>query len=215
MDNTFFKKFAPKEPKFFPILNDIAAVIVSASELMIEFATHGNADNAEEYYTQIKTEERRGDTLHNQIFQELNNTFITPFDREDIHHLATQMDDVTDYINSAAKKIFLYNPKEMPEGAVELARLINAGADTIQLAIRSLGDLKKSRKAIFEYCTELHHIENQADDIYEAFLIELFETQKDGVELIKQKEIMQELEKATDTAESVGKTIKTIIVKYT
>ena len=74
--------------------------------------------------------------------------------------------------------------------------------------------MKKSRKNVSQYCFELHSVENKADDVYEHFLIELFQKQSDSVELIKQKEIMYELEKATDAAEAVGKIIKTIIVKY-
>jgi predicted phosphate transport protein (TIGR00153 family) len=186
----------------------------NASDLMIEFIDKGTAENSEDFYNKIKTEERKGDALSNKIFDELNTTFITPFDREDIHHLATRMDDVTDFINSAAKRIFLYKPKQMPPGAKELAIIIKEGAVTLEKAINELDILKKSRKRVSEYCTELHVLENKADDIFNQFLINLFENQHDSVELIKQKEIMYELEKATDTTESVGKIIKTIIVKY-
>ena len=214
MDNTFFSKFTPKEPKFFPLLKEIVAVIKNASALMAEFVEKGNHENAADYYKMIKDEERKGDALSNRIFDELNSTFITPFDREDIHHLATRMDDVTDYINSAAKRIFLYNPKEIPAAAKELVKLIQETGEWIDKAVGELDVLKKSRKNVSQYCVELHLIENKADDVYEHFLIKLFANQKDGVELIKQKEIMYELEKATDAAEAVGKIIKTIIVKY-
>lgn len=149
-----------------------------------------------------------------KIFDELNSTFITPFDREDIHHLADRLDDVTDFINSCAKRIVLYNPKEMPKDAIELALLIKEGAICIGKAVDELDVLKKNSKKIKEYCKELHSIENKADDVYENFLINLFQNQKDAVEIIKLKEIMNELEKATDAAEYVGKIIKTIIVKY-
>ncbi|MFA6702501.1 MAG: DUF47 family protein [Dysgonamonadaceae bacterium] len=214
MDNTFFSKFTPKEPKFFPLLKGIVEVIKSASDLMLELVEKGNHQNAADYYRRIKDEERKGDAISNHIFDELNKSFITPFDREDIHHLATRLDDVTDYINSAAKRIFLYNPKEMPEGAKEMALLIQESAVWMEKAVNELDVLKKSRDNVSQYCTELHTIENKADDVYEHFLIQLFEKQHDGVELIKEKEIMYELEKATDAAEGVGKIIKTIIVKY-
>jgi predicted phosphate transport protein (TIGR00153 family) len=186
----------------------------SASELMLEFVEKGNHANAADYYKMIKDEERKGDTLSNKIFDELNATFITPFDREDIHNLATKMDDVTDYINSAAKKYFLYNPNEMPAAAREMVGLIIEATVQIENSVNELDVLKKSRKRISEYCQKLHLIENRADDVYDHFLIELFENQKDGIELIKLKEIMFELEKAVDTTEGVGKIIKTIIVKY-
>ena len=214
MNNSFFSKFTPKEPKFFPLLKGIVEVIKSASYLMLEFVEKGNHANAADYYKKIKDEERKGDTLSNKIFDELNATFITPFDREDIHNLATKMDDVTDYINSAAKKVFLYNPKEMPAAAKDMVELIIEASVQIEKAVNELDVLKKSRKRVSDYCRELHLIENRADDVYEHFLIDLFENQKESIELIKKKEIMFELEKATDAAEGVGKIIKTIIVKY-
>lgn len=214
MNNSFFSKFTPKEPKFFPILKEMADVILVASDLIIECVQNNDHEAAIEFYKKIKEQERIGDALSARIFDELNSTFITPFDREDIHHLADRLDDVTDFINSCAKKIVLYKPKKMPENAGELALLIKDGAICIGKAVDELNVLKKSSKKVKEYCVELHDIENKADDVYEHFLIELFDKEKDGIEIIKLKEIMYELEKATDAAEYVGKIIKTIIVKY-
>lgn len=214
MNNSFFSKFTPKETKFFPVLKDMADVLLVASDLIIECLQNYDHDKAIEYYKKIKEQERKGDALSGKIFDDLNTTFITPFDREDINHLADRLDDVTDYINSCAKRIVLYNPKQIPASAIEMAHLIKEGAICIGQAVEELDILKKNRKRITQYCTELHDIENKADDVYEHFLIDLFENQKDAVEIIKQKEIMYELEKATDAAEYVGKIIKTIIVKY-
>ncbi|HJV78326.1 MAG TPA: DUF47 family protein [Paludibacter sp.] len=214
MNNSFFSKFTPKETKFIPILKEMADVLLVASDLIIESVQTNDHESAIDYYKKIKVQERKGDELSGRIFDELNSTFITPFDREDIHHLADRLDDVTDFINSCSKKIVLYNPKKMPAGAVELANFIKEGAICIGKAVDELDVLKKDSKKIKEYCAELHVIENKADDVYEHFLIDLFENEKDAVEIIKLKEIMYELEKATDAAEYVGKIIKTIIVKY-
>jgi predicted phosphate transport protein (TIGR00153 family) len=212
--NNFFDKFVPKEPKFFPILKEMADVILVASDLIIECVQKDDHESAVEFYKKIKEQEKKGDALSVKIFDELNSTFITPFDREDIHHLADRLDDVTDYINSCAKRIVLYNPKQLPKEAIDLALLIKEGAVCIGKAVDELNVMKKNSKKIKEYCVELHNIENKADDVYENFLIQLFENEKDAVEIIKLKEIMYELEKATDAAEYVGKIIKTIIVKY-
>jgi len=214
MNNSFFSKFSPKETKFFPILKEMSEVLLVASDLMIECVQNSNHESAIEFYKKIKEQERKGDALSNRIFDELNTTFITPFDREDINHLSVRLDDVTDYINSCAKRIALYNPRNMPESALDLARLIREGAVCIGKAVEELDVLKKNSKKIKDYCVELHDIENRADDVYEHFIIELFEEEKDGIEIIKLKEIMYELEKATDAAEYVGKIIQTIIVKY-
>ena len=152
--------------------------MLEASKLMIDFIENGNIQNAESYYNKIKEKEKEGDILTNRVFDELNVTFITPFDREDIHMLANRMDDVTDHINSAAKRVFLYNPKEMPPGSKELSEIIKKGAETLVKAIGELDILKKSRKRVSQYCSDLHALENEADDIYDGFLINLFENQK-------------------------------------
>lgn len=214
MDNSFFSKFTPKEPKFFPVLKEMTDVMLVATDLIIECVRKGDHQSAIEYYKKIKEQEKRGDVLSNKIFDDLNSTFITPFDREDINHLATLLDDVTDRIHGCAKKIVLYNPRVMPKSAVDLALELRAGAVCLGKAVDELDVLKKSAKKIKEYCKEIHDIENRADDVYEHFLIDLFENQKDGIELIKLKEIMSELEKATDVTDQVGKVIRTIIVKY-
>ncbi len=212
--NSFLSVFTPKEPKFFPILKDMTTVMIAASEIMIDFLKNYDHETANDYFIRIKEQEKKGDILSTKVFDELNSTFITPFDREDIHNLANKLDDVTDIINSCAKKILLYNPKQMPQGAVELALVLNRCAHTISNAIDELNILKKTSKDIKIYCKELHDLEHEADDVYERFLIELFANEKDAIEVIKLKEIMAELEKSTDVAEYVGKIIQTIIVKY-
>ncbi|MCK9311470.1 MAG: DUF47 family protein [Bacteroidales bacterium] len=214
MNNSFFSKFTPKEPKFFPVLKEMSDVMLVASDLLIEFIRNYDHTTAAEYYKKIKEQEKKGDILSNKIFDDLNTTFITPFDREDINHLAGRLDDVTDYINSCAKRMVLYNPASMPPSASEMAALIKEGVICIGKAVDELDVLKKDAKKIKGYCQELHDIENRADDVYEHFIIDLFEKEKDSIEIIKLKEIMFELEKATDVAEYVGKIIKTIVVKY-
>ena len=214
MTNSFFSKLAPKEPKFFPLLKDMSDVMLVASNLLIEFINNYDHSTAIDYYKKIKEQERKGDTISNQIFGELNTTFLAPFDREDINKLANKLDDVTDCINSCAKRMVLYNPAQMPESASELAGLIRDGATCIGKAIDELHLSKKDSQKIKGYCTDLHDIENRADDVYENFIINLFKDGKDDIEIIKLKEIMYELEKATDVAEYVGKIIKTILVKY-
>ena len=117
------------------------------------------------------------------------------------------MDDVIDGINSCAKRISIYNPRPISESGKELSRLIQEEAIYI---CKAMDELETFR----EYCSKLHEIENQADDVYEFFITKLFEEEKDCIELIKIKEIMHELEKTTDAAEHVGKILKSLIVKY-
>ena len=214
MDNSFFSKLTPKEPKFFPLLSGLSDVIIEITDMMVEFISHYNPEHAETCYKKIKEIERKGDRLANKIFEELNVSFITPFDREDINDLSSKMDDVNDFINSAAKKIYLYRPEQIPQAAFDLVNCLKDSALYIKRAVDELCFLKKKMKEIKEYCDNLHTLENKADDIYEHFLIELFRNGTSAVEIIKVKEIVSELERATDVAERVGKIIKKIIVKY-
>ncbi|OIP84413.1 MAG: phosphate transport regulator [Porphyromonadaceae bacterium CG2_30_38_12] len=212
--NNFLSFFTPKETKFFPVLKQLSQVSIRASELMIELLQNYNHETISDYYKLIKEEEKKGDTLTNKIFDDLNSTFITPFDREDIHTLANKMDDVTDIINTCAKKIMLYNPKQIPASTLQIAVVLKKCTIAIDKAVQELDILKKNPKNVKQYCKQLHDYEHDADDVYENFLIELFENEKNAIEVIKIKEIMSELEKATDIAEYVGKIIQTIIIKY-
>ena len=214
MNNSFLSKLTPKEHKFFPVLKDMSNVMIDASNLMTEFVNNYQHATAAEYYRKIKDKERDGDHLSTKIFDDLNTTFITPFDREDIDALANRLDDVIDRINSCAKRILIYNPKQLPDSAKQLVQIIHDCTLCIGKAVDELDTLKQNPRRIKEYCKELHNLENQADEVYENFIIALFENEKDSIELLKIKEIMYELEKATDVAEYAGKIIKTIIVKY-
>ena len=216
MDNSFFSKFAPKEPKFFPLLDKLAETVLKASHLLVDFVEKKrNNEDISESYKLIKEQERKGDKITQTIFDALSSTFITPFDREDVHDLANNVDDVLDAINSCAKRINIYNPKTLPTEALELANLLTKGAEDLQKSILKLHNLKKNSSEILGLCEELHVMENKGDDIYEDFITHLFENEKDTIELIKLKNIMEELERATDAEEHAGKVIKTIIVKNT
>ena len=214
MKNSFFSRFTPKEPKFFPLLKQLSVVLSDASTLLVESLQHDLPAERAAHYKKIKDKEREGDKITHRIHDELSTTFITPFDREDIHALASCMDDVIDGINSCYKRIAIYNPHPISESGKELSRLIQEEAIIISKAMDELETFRKKPAALREYCTKLHDIENQADDVYEFFIKKLFEEEKDCIELIKIKEIMHELEKTTDAAEHVGKILKSFIVKY-
>lgn len=214
MKNSFFSRFTPNEPKFFPLLKQLSEVLSASSALLVESLHHDLPSERLEYYKQIKDMEREGDRLTHSIFDQLGTTFITPFDREDIHDLASCMDDVIDGINSCAKRINIYNPRPISDSGKELSRLIQEETVYIGKAMDELETFRKNPTPLRACCTKLHDIENQADDVYEFFITKLFEEEKDCIELIKIKEIMHELEKTTDAAEHVGKILKNLIVKY-
>ena len=181
---------------------------------MVSSLPKSTPEEREETYRKIKDLEHEGDKLSQKILDELSSTFITPFDREDIHDLASSIDDVIDGINSCAKRIHIYNPRPISERGKELALFIQEEAGYIHKAMDELETFRKKPAALRGYCSKLHDIENQADDLYELFIKKLFEEEKDCIEIIKIKEIMYELEKTTDAAEHVGKILRNFIVKY-
>lgn len=196
------------------MLNEMTHVITEEAKLIAECVANYDYEKSKDYFKRIKEFERRGDRTLTQIFEALNTTFITPFDREDIHDLANMLDDIADYINNCAKRIVLYHPKKIPISALQLAQLLIKAANNLSNAIKNIDNLKKHAAEVKEWCNELHFIENQADDIYEMFVRELFENETDAIEVIKLKEIVHELEDAADAVEDAGNIIKTIIVKY-
>lgn len=210
----FFQFFLPRETKFLPLLNGQADDIVKASSELVLFTTCQEPERRQEIYAGIKSLEQHCDTLTNRILDELNNTFITPFDREDIHTLASQLDDVLDIITGVAKRTVLYRPRYMHPSAGELAAIIARSAECLSSAIRELATVRRDPTVVKTECRKLHELENQADDIYENYVTLLFREEQNAIELLKQVEIIQFLENATDKAYRVSDTLKTIVVKY-
>lgn len=212
--NSIFSVFLPKEDKFFPMFRRIGEATVEAADLFTQLISETDRSKQEEIYPQIKAIETECDQIVIQIFDELNDAFVSPFDREDIHELTNQLDDVVDLITSSAKRILLYSPKQIPNEAMHMAEIILEGAKCIRIGMSELKTMSKKSELALEQCQRLHDLEHEGDEVYETFLKELFENEKDAVELLKMKDLMQGMESATDKTNSVGKTLKTIIVKY-
>lgn len=210
--NRFLKLLTPKEKKFYPMFEESADNLVAGAILLNKMFMVQDQAEKEKIMLQIKEHEKIGDEITHHLYDELNKTFITPFDREDVNRLTCSLDDVMDYINSVCSKIRNHPPKEQPEFFLDLSELIMQAAREIKVAIAELENLKNPKK-IMDACIRINEIENQADDIYHKSLSILFENETNAVELIKIKEILASLEKATDKAEDVSDVLKSIIVK--
>ncbi len=210
--NSIFSNFTPKDTKFIPLLKETAVILVEASVLLELLFTSDK--RRKDLCRQIKDEEVKGDKVTGRISKALNETFITPFDREDIHALADEMDDAIDCINRSAQKVLLYSPESLPKCTVRLAGITRKGTELVQASINELPKLKKNDQQVRKYCKEIKKLEETADDIYENGIMTLFKEEKNIVELIKLKEIIQELEMSVNKINTVGKVLKTIIVKY-
>ena len=212
--NTLLSFFTPKDTRFFPLLKETSAILVQASSLLQELFKLTEKEKRKELCTLIKAEEIKGDKVTGAILKALNATFITPFDREDINALADVMDDVIDAINRASQKILLYSPDNLPDSMRLMTDIIEKGTIEIQGAIDELTHLKHSDKKLRAHYKEIKRLEEEADVVYENGIIMLFKEETNAVELIKLKEIIQELEKTANKINDTGKVLKTIFVKY-
>jgi predicted phosphate transport protein (TIGR00153 family) len=207
-----FSKLVPKEKKFFPMFESSSVNIVKTAELFKMLIGTTDQDAKEELFRDIKDLETKGDEITHTIFDELDTTFITPFDREDVHKLAFTLDDVLDFINGSSQRIKLYKPKIFPRQFTTFSELILEGTREIDKAVKELRKLKKPNE-ISRAVIRINEIENEADDLYHIILSDLFENEKDAIELIKKKEIIQTMERAADRIEDVADVLKTIVIK--
>ncbi len=207
------KYFVPKETAFFPLFEEDAQILIKGAELLKDLVSTTDADDRDAFIARIKATETEGDRVTDKIFTQLNKSFITPFDREDIHELASSIDDVLDNINAASQRIRLYKPKTLTPEMYQVAEIISQVAHQVEIAVNGLSHPGKNREMIENACDEINLLENKADHVYNLAISKLFEEQKDTIELIKTKEIHQSLEKSVDKAEDVSDVIRTIMVK--
>ncbi len=212
--NSIFSFFLPKESTFFPLFEASGKLLSEAGTIFIEFVKTTDIEERRNIYKRIKETEKKGDGITNELFEALNDTFVTPFDREDIRMLADALDDVLDYINGASKRIVLYNPEVLPQQAFELVDIIQKGCDEIRSAMIEFSSLKTKGEIVRARCSMMKELEREADDLYEHFMLDVFQMEKDAIELFKLTQIMKELERTTNCVNDVAKVLKTILIKY-
>lgn len=213
MATGFIKKILlPKEEKFFPLFEGLADMVSDSAQILLKIVESPEPAVQHDLFREIKSLEKKADDIAHGVFDALDTTFITPFDREDIHQLTSKMDDVLDYVNAASQQIKLYKPKKLLPQFKEMVLIIIRGCEQIKVATKELHNLKKPGK-ISDACVKINELENVADDIYHQLLSELFESETNAIELIKNKEILETLELASDSIEDVSDILKTIIIK--
>jgi uncharacterized protein Yka (UPF0111/DUF47 family) len=211
--NSIMKIFMPKDRVFYTLFEQVADTMSKMGRVLKEVVKEPDFDKRAGLISQIEDLEHVNDDFTHQIFTELGRNFITPFDREDIHYLATSLDDVCDYIFATAKKINFYKVNPNDQGIQKMADLIEQGSEQIRAAVHELRNMRDMRK-ITEALVKVNSIENQADDIFDLSIERLFETEPDAKEVIKKREIYQVMEIVTDKCEDAANVIESIIIKY-
>lgn len=211
--NSIFQYFLPKDKKFFPLFESASANLITLSDYLVEAVNASDLEHRNELIKKIDDLEHRGDEITHEIFLELSKNFITPFDREDIHALASAIDDVADYIHGSSNRMLLYNLNYTTEPIKKLADLISQGCRDIDKAVKELKDLKHIRN-VTDSCVRINSMENQADYVFDMAVADLFKNETNAIELFKMKEILSALETATDMCEDVANVMESIIVKH-
>ncbi len=200
----------PQDRIFFDLLDRQAETVTQAAALLVDIV---------ENYTDVKTKVRRmkeiehaGDEITHEIYEQLNRTFITPLEPEEISRLASALDDILDYIDGTAQQMYSYNITETDEAMVELAKLIQLSVVEVEGAVKAIRTIKDP-KGIEERCIEVNRLENIADGVLARAIRDLFTT-NDAITIIKLKDVYENLEVATDKCEDVANTLSDIAIRH-
>jgi len=202
-------QFLPREHKFFEMFAEMSANLTEGAQVMR--ALMKDFQDVPKKVTRLKEIEHRGDEMTHAVITKLNQTFITPFDREDIYKLASSLDDVLDYLNSAGDRIITYKISTAPHEAYDLAEIIVQQCHELGKAVSHLDKRKNSH--VLQYCVEVNRLENEADTVSRRAIGKLFEDERDPIALIKLKELYEVLEMATDKAEDVANVVESVVLK--
>jgi predicted phosphate transport protein (TIGR00153 family) len=200
-------RLLPRERSFFDKFTEVTANIEEAARALA--AIFHDYRDVPARVKAIKDLEHKGDQLTHEIMTQLNQTFITPFDREDIHALTTRLDDVLDRIDAVSTRLVIYRIEKARPEAAELADILVRSAAQIHTAVSHL----EKQDGILEHCIEINSLENAADSVVRSSIGRLFQEEKDPVEIIKWKEILEVLENATDKCEDVANVLETVVLK--
>ena len=200
-------RIIPREAKFFEMFAEMSSNLTAGARLLLSLLKE--YEDVPIHVQKIKDIEHAGDDMTHSVLTKLNQTFITPFDREDIHKLASSLDDVLDYINSAGERLLVYKITNPPPAASELAAIIVRQCETLGKAIALL----EKNQGVLDHCVEINRLENEADHIARDAIGKLFEREKDPINLIKFKELFETLETATDKAEDAANVLESVVLK--
>lgn len=209
----FLQLFVVKEKRFFPLFIQSAENIKKAAELLLEQAQEENTEKRRTLAHQIKECETAGDTITDKIIDELMDAYVTPFDRDDIHQLAEDMDTFLDTIRDSSKKIAIYQPKAASHKLISISECILNDAELVVEITNLFEKMRDNVKEVDALCDKIKENEHTCDDLFESYMSNLFEMEQNAIELVKKKNIAQALEDTSDVAKSLSNTIRSIAVK--
>ena len=200
-------RLTPQDDGFFQMFTEAANNLVTAARLMVELISESS--DREQIAEKMRACEHVGDDRTHAIMRKLNESFITPFDREDIYRLASNLDDVMDFMEAAADLVMLYKIDDLPRDVVAQVEVLERAAELTAEAMPRL----RGMKDLSEYWIEINRLENHADQVYRRLLARLFSGEYDALTVLKFKEVVDQLEAAADAFEKVANTVESIAVK--
>ena len=205
-----FSRFMPREGKFFDLFNEHAALIVEGSRELAALMASG--DDLERRAHKVESIEKRGDKITRSTIELLHKTFITPIDREDIHQLISEMDNILDLIEDSAQLMFLYDVRVLPPDAKKLADICVECCEKVKSAVALLANMKNA-DALMVICQDIDRLESEADHVMRAAMGRLFRDEPDVRELIKLRTVYEHLETVTDHCEDVANILQGIVIE--
>ena len=202
-------RLIPRETKFFDMFTEIATNVVEGAQALNDLLQNYDYEQMPAALEKIKEIEHRGDDMTHRLLVKLNQTFITPFDREDIHLLASSLDDVLDFVYSASDRLLNYKITQPSPSARVLAGIILKQTEELKKAVALLN----KNGQLLEHCVEVNRLENEADQVSREAIGRLFDGGYDPITLIKLKELLEILEEASDKAEDVANVLETVVLK--
>jgi predicted phosphate transport protein (TIGR00153 family) len=209
------KLFSPKDRVFYGLFEEATTNLVEMGNAFVAALNEPDMTKRNMALRGLDDLEHKNDEVTHRIFIELGRNFITPFDREDIHSLATALDDVADFIWGSSKRILYYNVSEIDDTIKQMADIIVLSIQTLQVGVMELRNMKNI-KAITDCCVRVNSLENEADELLDQAIVRLFDGSLDitAIELIKRKDLYEEMETVTDKCEDAANVIESIIIKY-
>lgn len=204
-----FSYLMPREVEFFELFRKSAHNVIDGCRHLRKMVN--DFSNPAESARQLRDIEHIGDGITHDIVRKLNQTFITPIDREDIHDLASALDDVLDLVEEIADHFIVYKIEKPNEASVQLAEILCQAAEAVGVAVDQLGN---PRANITDYCVRINSLENEADRVVRQAISTLFEREKDPIAVLKWKEIYQAFEDGADRCEDVSNVLERIVVKH-
>ncbi len=210
--NSIFQFLVPKDKKFFPLFEQASANLITLAETLHEAVNAPKAER-EDYFKKIEELEAVIEEITHKTHLELSRNFITPFDREDIHSLIKSIDNVADYMHSAASKMRLYQVEKITKSIRKLTEINLEACQLIGVGVRELRDMK-DHKVIKDTCKKINKLESKADSVFDKAVADIFENENDAKNIIKYKEVLSALESASDKCKSVSNVMEQISVKH-